>query len=252
MTLPTVAILGRPNVGKSTLFNRLVGKKLALVDDRPGVTRDRREGDAKLADLNFTVIDTAGLEEAAEGSLTARMREQTEAGIAAADCVLFMIDARAGVTPDDRFFAELVRRSDTPVIIGANKAEGKAASAGIIDAYELGFGDPIGISAEHGDGMSDLYDVLQPMVDAADEKRAPCAPDSPWAIERLAGWVSGCRLNAFSRLRRAGHARARRADAAIPPSCVPGAIRARCDNVSQPESGLSCVRSLSMPFLNGG
>lgn len=168
----TLALVGRPNVGKSTLFNRLVGKKLALVDDQPGVTRDRREGDAKLADLNFKVIDTAGLEEAAIGSLTARMREQTEAAIADADCVLFMIDARAGVTPDDRFFAEIVRRSDTPVIIGANKAEGKAASAGIIDAYELGFGEPVAISAEHGDGMGELYDALQPMVDHAAEVQA--------------------------------------------------------------------------------
>jgi GTPase len=168
----TLALVGRPNVGKSTLFNRLVGKKLALVDDQPGVTRDRREGEAKLADLAFKVIDTAGLEEAAIGSLTARMREQTEAAIADADCVLFMIDARAGVTPDDRFFAEIVRRSDTPVIIGANKAEGKAASAGIIDAYELGFGEPVAISAEHGDGMGELYDALQPMVDHAAEMQA--------------------------------------------------------------------------------
>ena len=183
----TLALVGRPNVGKSTLFNRLVGKKLALVDDRPGVTRDRREGDARLADLAFKVIDTAGLEDAAEGSLTARMREQTEAAIRDADCVLFMIDARAGLTPDDRFFAELVRRSDTPVIIGANKAEGKAASAGIIDAYELGFGDPIGISAEHGDGMSDLYDVLQPMVDAADEEDAAAKVEAA----RIAALESG-------------------------------------------------------------
>jgi GTP-binding protein len=163
-----LALVGRPNVGKSTLFNRLVGKKLALVDDRPGVTRDRREGDAKLADLNFTVVDTAGLEDAAQGSLTARMREQTEAAIAQADCVLFMIDARAGITPDDGFFAELCRRTQTPVIVAANKAEGKAASPGIIEAYELGFGEPVAISAEHGDGLGELYDVLRPLVDAVD------------------------------------------------------------------------------------
>lgn len=174
----TLALVGRPNVGKSTLFNRLVGKKLALVDDQPGVTRDRREGDAKLADLNFTVIDTAGLEESAEGSLTARMREQTEAAIRDADCVLFMIDARAGLTPDDRFFAEICRRSDTPVIVAANKAEGKAASAGIIDAYELGFDDPVAISAEHGDGMAELYDALRPMVDFAVEKEAETAAEA--------------------------------------------------------------------------
>jgi GTPase len=171
----TLALVGRPNVGKSTLFNRLVGKKLALVDDRPGVTRDRREGEARLADLTFTVIDTAGLEEAAEGSLTARMREQTEAAIADADLILFMIDARAGLTPDDRFFAEIVRRSGKPVVIGANKAEGKSGLAGAYEAFELGFGDPLPLSAEHGEGLVDLYDILRPYVDLSDAEIAAAA-----------------------------------------------------------------------------
>lgn len=165
-----IALVGRPNVGKSTLFNRLVGKKLALVDDRPGVTRDRREGEAKLADLAFLVTDTAGLEDAAEGTLSARMREQTEAAIADADCVLFLIDARAGLTPDDRHFAALVRRTEKPVILAANKAEGKDGLAGAYEAFALGLGDPIALSAEHGEGLSELYDALRPLVDDADER----------------------------------------------------------------------------------
>jgi GTP-binding protein len=157
----TVAIVGRPNVGKSTLFNRLAGKRLALVDDRPGVTRDRREGQARLGDLAFTVIDTAGLEEAAPEGLARRMQEQTEAAIAAADAVLFLIDARAGSTPDDRAFANIVRRSGKPAIVVANKSEGRAGEAGALEAYELGLGEPVAISAEHGEGLADLYQALR-------------------------------------------------------------------------------------------
>ncbi len=156
-----LAIIGRPNVGKSTLFNRLVGKKLALVDDRPGVTRDRREGEAKLGDLVFSIIDTAGLETGAQETLTGRMRAQTEAAVESADAILFMIDARAGLLPEDRHFADLVRRAGKPVILVANKAEGKAATPGIYEAYALGLGDPVPLSGEHGDGFSDLYDAIR-------------------------------------------------------------------------------------------
>ena len=156
----TIAIIGRPNVGKSTLFNRLVGRKLALVDDQPGVTRDRREGDAKLGDLTFKIVDTAGLEEGTQDSLSGRMRAQTEAAIELADAIFFMIDARVGLTPTDRYFADLVRRAGKPVIVLANKAEGKIGESGAYEAFGLGLGDPVALSAEHGEGLSSLYEAL--------------------------------------------------------------------------------------------
>jgi GTP-binding protein len=165
----TIAIVGRPNVGKSTLFNRLVGRRLALVDDIPGVTRDRREADATIGDLSFRAIDTAGLEEAAPASLEARMRRQTEAAIADADLVLFLIDARAGVTPADEHFADIVRASGRPVALLANKAEGRAADSGVLEAYSLGFGEPIPVSAEHGIGMPDIYDAIRAAMIAEGE-----------------------------------------------------------------------------------
>jgi GTPase len=157
----TVAIVGRPNVGKSTLFNRLVGSRLALVDDQPGVTRDRREGKARLGDLDFTIVDTAGLEDARAESLPGRMRAQTEAALLDADAILFLIDARSGLLPADRGFADLMRRSGKPVIVVANKSEGKAGEAGVTEAYALGLGEPVAISAEHGEGLSTLYDALR-------------------------------------------------------------------------------------------
>jgi GTPase len=160
----TIAIIGRPNVGKSTLFNRLVGQKLALVDDEPGVTRDRREGEGRLGDLEFTVIDTAGLDEGAKGSLTARMQEQTETAIKLADALMFVVDARVGLTPNDRSFADFARRADKPVLLVANKSEGKHGEAGAMEAYALGLGEPIQISAEHGEGLSELYDALRALM----------------------------------------------------------------------------------------
>jgi GTPase len=173
-----LAIVGRPNVGKSTLFNRLVGRRLALVDDQPGVTRDRREGEAKLGDLTFTAIDTAGLDDAKAETLPGRMQKQTEAAIESADLILFVIDARAGLTPVDQAFARAVRRSGKPTILVANKSEGRKGEAGIIEATRLGFGEPIALSAEHGEGTSDLYAALRAALrqpdkdDADDEARA--------------------------------------------------------------------------------
>ena len=160
----TIAIIGRPNVGKSTLFNRLVGQKLALVDNEPGVTRDRREGEGRLGDLEFTVIDTAGLDEGAKGSLTARMQEQTEAAIGLADALMFVVDARAGLTPNDRAFADFARRANKPVLLVANKSEGRHGDAGAMETYALGLGEPVQISAEHGEGLSDLYDALRTLM----------------------------------------------------------------------------------------
>jgi GTPase len=172
----TVAIVGRPNVGKSTLFNRLVGKRLALVDDLPGVTRDRREGVARLGDLTFTVIDTAGLETAAAESLTGRMQAQTEAAIASSHAVFFVVDARAGTTPVDHSFANLVRRSGKPAILVANKSEGRAGAAGALEAYALGLGDPVAVSAEHGEGLADLYQALRAAL--PDATAAPAAGEA--------------------------------------------------------------------------
>jgi GTPase len=163
--LPVVAIIGRPNVGKSTLFNRLVGKKLALVDDRPGVTRDRREGEAELLGLHFRIVDTAGFEEDDPQTLPGRMRAQTQAAVDGADVALFVIDARAGVLPLDEEIGRWLRGSTTPVVLLANKAEGRAADNGIMEAYALGFGDPIAFSAEHGEGLSELFSELLPHLE---------------------------------------------------------------------------------------
>jgi GTP-binding protein len=171
----SVAIIGRPNVGKSTLFNRLVGKRLALVDDTPGVTRDWREGEGRIASLRFRVLDTAGLEDAPEDSLAGRMRRQTEQALRAADVALFLIDARAGVTPMDEHFADLLRKESVPVIVVANKCEGRAGEPGLLESFSLGLGDPVPISAEHGEGMGDLFEALLPHGDAADAREAGAA-----------------------------------------------------------------------------
>ncbi|MGH6661290.1 MAG: GTPase, partial [Rhodospirillales bacterium] len=153
----TVAVIGRPNVGKSTLFNRLTGRRQAIVDDTPGVTRDRREGQGRIADLEFRVIDTAGLDQGPEQSLQARMQAQTARALKDADVALFMIDARTGVTGMDEHFADRLRRAGKPVIVVANKCEGGKGESGRLEAYALGLGDPVAVSAEHGEGLNELY-----------------------------------------------------------------------------------------------
>lgn len=181
--LPAVAIVGRPNVGKSTLFNRLVGRRTALVHDTPGVTRDRKEGDGRLHDLHFRVIDTAGLEEAASEAIEARMSAQALRALEDAAVALFLVDARAGITPADDHFANLLRKSGTPVLLLANKCEGRAAEAGLLETYSLGLGDPIAISAEHGQGMSDLRSALAPFLETADSgSAADDDADRPMAL----------------------------------------------------------------------
>ena len=184
--LPTVAIVGRPNVGKSTLFNRLVGKKLALVDDRPGVTRDRREGDAHLLGLDFRVIDTAGFEDEDPQTLPGRMRAQTEAAVREADVALFLVDARAGVVPLDEEIARWLRAEDTPIVLAVNKAEGRAGEQGALEALALGLGEPVQISAEHGEGVADLFEALLPWLEREDEEEPEEDEDDPGAPLKLA------------------------------------------------------------------
>lgn len=179
----TMALVGRPNVGKSTLFNRLVGKRLALVDDQPGVTRDLREGAARLGDLRFTVIDTAGLENVTDDSLQGRMRRLTERAVEMVDICLFMVDARVGITPADEIFAEILRKRARHVILAANKAEGRAGEGGLIEAYSLGLGEPLRLSAEHGEGMDELYHMLRPLAAEFDERAEAEAPATDVTVE---------------------------------------------------------------------
>lgn len=172
MALPQVIIIGRPNVGKSTLFNRLVGKRLALVDDQPGVTRDRRFGEAHLLGLDFTIVDTAGWEDEDEASLPGRMRMQTEASLHGADVALFVVDARAGLTPlDEEIGRHLRQQGDVPVVVVANKCEGRSGDHGLYEAFALGFGDPVAFSAEHGEGLGDLFEALLPLLEGAEFDR---------------------------------------------------------------------------------
>ncbi|MGR3313223.1 ribosome biogenesis GTPase Der [Roseovarius indicus] len=189
----SLAIVGRPNVGKSTLFNRFVGKRLALVDNQPGVTRDLREGEGRLGDLRFTVIDTAGLEEATDASLEGRMRKLTERAVDMADVCLFLIDARTGVTPTDELFADILRKRCDHVILAANKAEGSAADAGVIEAYSLGLGEPVRLSAEHGEGMNDIYTHLMPLADEFAKRAAAEAPETDVTLDEAEAEEDGVR-----------------------------------------------------------
>ena len=189
--LPQVIIIGRPNVGKSTLFNRLVGKKLALVDDQPGVTRDRRFGEAHLLGLDFTIVDTAGWEDEDAETLPGRMRAQTEAALEGADVALFVIDARAGLTPLDEEIARWLREQSVPIVLLANKAEGRAGDGGLYEAFSLGFGEPIAFSAEHGQGLGDLFEALLPLIedkqpDPEEEGEAEEEDYDPKAVLKLA------------------------------------------------------------------
>jgi GTPase len=179
MPLPTVAIIGRPNVGKSTLFNRLVGKRIALVDDRPGVTRDRREGDAHLLGLDFRLVDTAGFEDEDAATLPGRMRAQTQAAVDMADVALFVIDSRAGIVPLDEEIARWLRGSKTPVVLVANKAEGRSGDGGFYEAFSLGFGQPVALSAEHGEGLAELFEALQPHLEKEDYDVEAIEEDPP-------------------------------------------------------------------------
>jgi GTP-binding protein len=185
MTL-TVAIVGRPNVGKSTLFNRLAGKKIAIVDDLPGVTRDRKEAVGRLGDLDLKLTDTAGFEDVTGASLEARMRQQTEVAVAEADAVIFLYDARAGVTPMDERFAQVLRKSGKPIVLAANKCEGKQGDEGLLEAWRLGMGEPAPISAEHGEGMADLYEALAAVQEKLESSGSAFAlepeaePDEPF------------------------------------------------------------------------
>ena len=184
MNKPTVAIIGRPNVGKSTLFNRLVGKRVALVDDRPGVTRDRREGDAELLGLKFRIVDTAGFEDEDAATLPGRMRAQTQAAVDMADVALFVIDARAGIVPLDEEISRWLRQSAMPVVLLANKAEGRSGDSGVYESFALGFGEPVPFSAEHGEGLADLFEALLPLIDVATAKIHASEPTP--VVERVA------------------------------------------------------------------